>query len=93
MSVSLLAYAKNRRSDVDLLVELRDESGAVLAAATSATETQVDETFDDLVSVKDAVIEGFELPADGVYTLYSRPEEIATETVLSEALSQSQLGF
>ena len=34
--VSLLAYAKNRRSSVDLLVELRDASGATLAAATSA---------------------------------------------------------
>ena len=91
--VSLLAYAKNRRSEVDLLVELRDANGAVLAAATSATETQVEETFDDLVSTKDAVIEGYELPADGVYTLYAKPEEIATGTALSEALSQSQLAF
>ena len=74
-------------------MELRDEAGAVLASATSATERQVDETFDDLVSVRDAVIEGFALPADGVYTLYARPEEIATETTLSEAFSQSQLAF
>ena len=91
--VSLLAYAKNRRSEVDVLVELRDDAGAVLAAATSATMTQVEETFDDLVSVKDAVIEGYALPADGVYTLYSRPEAIETGTVLSEALNQSQLAF
>jgi len=91
--VSLLAYAKNRRSEVDVLVELRDDSGAVLASATSATMTQVDETFDDLVSTKDAVIEGYELPGDGVYTLYSRPEEIGTGTVLSEAMTQSQLAF
>ena len=91
--VSLLAYAKNRRSEVDVLVELRDDSGAVLASATSATMTQVDEVFDDLVSTKDAVIEGYELPGDGIYTLYSRPEEIETGTVLSEAMSQSQLAF
>ena len=91
--VSLLAYAKNRRSEVDVLVELRDDAGAVLAAATSATMTQVEETFDDLVSVKDAVIEGYALPADGVYTLYSRPEDIESATVLAEALSQSQLAF
>ncbi len=91
--VSLLAYAKNRRSEVDLLVELRDESGATLAAADSATELQVDETFDDLVSVKDAVIADYALPADGVYTLYARPEVVETGTVLSEALSQSQLAF
>ncbi len=92
-SVSLLAYAKNRRSEVDLLLELRAESGAVLATADSASERQVEETFDDLVSVKDAVIEGFELPADGLYTLYARPEEITTDLVLSEALSQSQRAF
>ena len=91
--LSLLAYAKNRRSEVDLLVELRDASGAVLAASRSATELQVEETFDDLVSVKDAVIEGYTLPAAGVYTLYARPEDIPTSTVLSEALSQSQLAF
>ncbi len=91
--VSLLAYAKNRRSEVDVLVELRAASGAVLASATSATMTQVDDTFDDLVSVKDAVIEGYALPADGVYTLYSRPEAIETGTALSEAMSQSQLAF
>ncbi len=91
--VSLLAYAKNRRSEVDVLVELRAASGAVLASATSATMTQVDDTFDDLVSVKDAVIEGYALPADGLYTLYSRPEAIETGTVLSEAMNQSQLAF
>ncbi len=91
--VSLLAYAKNRRSGVDLLVELRNDSGAVLAAATSATMTQVEETFDDLVRMQDAVIDGYELPADGIYTLYARPEEIETGTVLSEAMHQSQLAF
>ena len=91
--VSLLAYAKNRRSPVDMLVELRDASGAALATATSATELQVDETFDDLVSVKDAVIEGIALPVDGVYTLYARPEDISTATTWSEALNQSRLAF
>ena len=92
-TVSLLAFAKNRRSTVDLMVELRDTSGAVLAASTAATELQVDETFDDLVSVSDAVIEGFALPADGVYTLFAKPEDVALGTTLSEAMSQSQLAF
>ena len=91
--VSLLAYAKNRRSSVDLLVELRDASGATLAAATSATQQQVDEEFDDLYSVRDALIPHYALPADGVYTLYARPEELETSAVLSEAVRQSQLAF
>ncbi len=92
-SVSLLAYAKNRRSEVDLLVELRDATGRTLASATSATEMHVDETFDDLVSVRDAVIESYALPADGLYTLYARPEDIDAGTVVHEALSQSRLAF
>ncbi|MCY4466306.1 MAG: hypothetical protein OXE46_12295 [Chloroflexi bacterium] len=91
--VSLLAYAKNRRSPVDMLVELRDAAGLALASSTSASELQVDETFDDLVSSKDAVIEGYALPADGIYTLYARPEDISAATTYSEALNQSRLAF
>ncbi|MCY4147135.1 MAG: hypothetical protein OXE95_05715 [Chloroflexi bacterium] len=91
--VSLLAYAKNRRSPVDMLVELRDEAGSALASADSASEAQVDATFDDLVSSKDAVIEGYVLPADGVYTLYARPEDISAATTFSEAVNQSRLAF
>jgi simple sugar transport system permease protein len=91
--VSVLAYANNRRSEVNLLVELRDEQGTVLAASTSATTEQVEEKFDDLVSENDAVVEGFELPADGIYTVYSRPEDISFATTLSEGLKQSQAAF
>ena len=91
--VSVLAYAKNKRSAVDVLLELRDESGAVLASATSATVAQVEERFDDLVSVKDAVIADFALPADGVYRLYSRPEDLATGTIISDSLTQTQVAF
>lgn len=90
--VSLLAYAKNRRSEVDALVELRNQAGDVLAASDSATAQQL-ETFDDLVSQKDAVIENFQLPADGVYILYARPQEVPLTTTLSEAMEQSRLAF
>jgi len=91
--VSVLAYAKNRRSEVDVLVELRDNAGDVLAASNSATRLQVKETFDDLVSQKDAVIENYQLPADGIYTIYARPEDVPLGTVLSEAMDQSRLAF
>lgn len=91
--VSLLAYAKNKRSSVDPLVELRDESGAVLASATSATVAQVEERFDDLVRVTDAVIADFRLPADGTYTLYARPEDLATGTIMAEAFEQTNVAF
>ena len=91
--VSLLAYAKNKRSEVNLLVELRDDSGAVLASATSATVAQVEDRFDDLVRVNDAVIADFELPADGIYTLYSRPEDLVTSTILAESMNQTKVAF
>lgn len=92
--VSVLAFAANRRQEVDLMVELRDDSGAVLAVSTSATTEQVEVTFEeDLVSEKDAVIEDFTLPADGIYTVYSTPEDIPFGTVISEATSQSHLAF
>ena len=91
--VSLLAYAKNKRSSVDPLVELRAESGAVLASATSATVAQVEERFDDLVRVSDAVIADYELPADGIYTLYATPEELATGTIMREAFNQTNVAF
>lgn len=90
--VSLLAYAKNRRSEVDVLVELRNQAGDVLADGDSATAQQL-ETFDDLVSPKDAVIEDYQLPDDGIYILYARPQEVPLATTLSEAMEQSRLAF
>ncbi len=90
--VSLLAYAKNRRSEVDVLVELRNQAGDVLADSDSATAQQL-ETFDDLVSPKDAVIENVQLPTDGIYILYARPQEVPLATTLSEAMEQSRLAF
>ena len=90
--VSLLAYAKNRRSEVDALVELRNQSGKMLATGDSATAQQL-ETFDDLVSPKDAVIENMQLPADGIYILYARPQEVPLATTLAEAMEQSRLAF
>ena len=77
-----------------MLVELRDEAGDVLAAATSATELQVEETFDDLVSVRDAVIEGFESCRPmACIRLYSRPEEVETSTVLCGGAEPITAGF
>ena len=90
--VSLLAYAKNRRSEVDVLVELRHQTGETLATGDSATAQQL-ETFDDLVSPKDAVIENMQLPADGIYILYARPQEVPLATTLAEAMEQSRLAF
>lgn len=90
--VTVLAYAANRRSDVNMQVELLDPSGASLAQATNATTEQVD-TYDDLVSESDAVIENFALPADGIYTIHAQPEPVSFGTVLSETLTETNLAY
>jgi len=91
-TITVLAYAANRRSEVNLQVELVGPSGAIIASATSATEPQVD-TYEDLQSVNDAVIENFTLPADGVYTLRGRPEDVPFGVAFGEAFENTRLAY
>ena len=39
------------------------------------------------------MIADFELPADGIYTLYSRPEDLVTSTILAESMNQTKVAF
>jgi simple sugar transport system permease protein len=91
-SVTILAYAANRRSQVNMQVELIDPNNAVIASATSATEPQL-EAYEDLQSVSDAVIENFMLPADGVYTLRGRPEDIPFGIAFGEAFDDTVTAY
>jgi simple sugar transport system permease protein len=90
--VTLLAYAANRRSEVNLQVALLDESGATLASSTSATPEQV-EAYEDMRSTNDAVIADFALPADGVYTILAQAEPISFGTTLSETTNATGFAF
>jgi simple sugar transport system permease protein len=90
--VTVLAFAANRRSQVNIEVELQDESGSVLAQATSATPEQI-ETYEDLLSENDAVIEHFALPADGVYVLHAQPEAISTDVVVGETVTKTNAAY
>lgn len=91
--VSVLAYVANRRSQVNLEVELLGPDGALLAASALATPEQVERFGDDVRSVDDAVIADFTLPADGVYTIKARPEPLPTSLVLSEATSSTNVAY
>jgi len=82
-TISVLSYAKRQNIDVDVKVKLRDEQGNELAANDDATEAQV-EDYRDLKSTSDAIIENYELPADGFYTVYTTPEELAFSTQFDE---------
>jgi simple sugar transport system permease protein len=90
--VTVLAFAANRRSEVNMEVELRDESGSVLAQATSATPEQI-ESYEDLVSENDAVIENIDLPTDGVYILHAQPEAISTEVIVQDTVTKTNEAY
>ncbi len=84
-TINPLAFAANRRSEVNLELELRAPDGSVLARADSATEDDLARFSDQLRSANDAVIADFTLPADGVYTLVTRPETLGTGLIVGES--------
>ncbi|MCB9457342.1 MAG: ABC transporter permease [Anaerolineaceae bacterium] len=92
--VSILAFVANRRSTVNLEVELLGPDGAQLAASTGATEEEVERfSENDVRSADDAVIADFALPADGVYTIQARPEVVPTNIVIDEALTSTNAAY
>jgi simple sugar transport system permease protein len=90
--ITALAFAANRRSEVNLQLAILDPAGAEIGAANSATPEQV-EAFDDVRSESDAVLENLILPADGIYTLVVRPEPIPTATTLGEAFTATNRAY
>ena len=72
--VSILAFADDEDSPLNLQVTLSDSSGEVLEASTEATSEQMRTFRRYLASENDAVIEAYTLPADGFYTIDARPE-------------------
>lgn len=83
--VTVLAYAGNRRTEIDLQAALLASDGTALVSGTSATDEQLAQ-YDDLRSEQDAVISDFLLPGDGVYLIVVEPEPLTTNTVIRETL-------
>lgn len=92
-SVTILAFAANRRSEVNLQTALIAPDGSVLIEATGATDAQLATYADDLRTASDAVIENFALPVDGVYTIRAAPETLSAGTILSEGLDSTRLAY
>ncbi|MFN8377542.1 MAG: ABC transporter permease [Anaerolineae bacterium] len=90
--ITALAYAANRRDEVNLELSVRTEDGSEIGAANSATPEQVD-TYDDMRTENDAALEGLTLPADGVYVLVVQPEPVALSTTLSEAFQATNKAY
>jgi simple sugar transport system permease protein len=91
--VTILAYAANRRAEVNLEVALLDSGEQTVASGTALTPEQFTTYEEDVQSERDAVIENFVLPADDIYTIVAKPELLATGTILSEALTSTNLAY
>jgi len=91
--VSVLAYAANRRSTINLQAALLDPQGAELASARSASEAQLARFSEQLRSANDAVLEDVTLPADGLYTVYAQPEALTTPLILAESFSATRFAY
>jgi simple sugar transport system permease protein len=91
--VNVLAYAANRRSEVNVQVTLLDAGGATLASATTATAAQIESFKDKLRSERDAIIPAFTLPADGVYTVFVKPEAVSFDVIFSEAIKDTNAAY
>lgn len=92
-SITLLAFVTRPTIEADLELALRDSAGQTLAKSTSATPEQIQQYKPDLKSAKDAVIENFVLPADGVYTIHVQPESISTSTQVHETLAKTRVAY
>lgn len=90
--ISALAFAGSRNSAVNLQLAILDAAGNEIGAANSATPEQID-AFEDLRSESDAVLQGLNLPADGVYVLVAQPEPVPTTTTLSEAFQATNAAY
>lgn len=72
--VTILAYALDPDTGLDMQVALLDENGQTLESATEA-DRRVQRQYDEYVqSETDAAIRDFVLPADGLYTIRAQPE-------------------
>lgn len=87
--VSVLSYAARSNIAIDLEVALLGPDGAVLAESSGSTAEQVAQYRPDLSSERDAIIENFTLPADGIYTVRTQPEPLTTSTRINETVSQT----
>lgn len=87
--VTVLAYAARSNIAVDLEVALVGPDGSVLAESAGSTAEQVARYRPNLNSKRDAIIEDFTLPTDGIYTVRTQPEPLSFSTRLGETASQT----
>ncbi|MBN2305919.1 MAG: ABC transporter permease [Anaerolineae bacterium] len=92
-AITVLAYVLRSNVAADLKVALLDADGNTLVQNSDASREQVETYSAELKSTKDAIIEAFILPADGVYTVYTQPEPLTTGTRLSETFKTTNKAY
>jgi general nucleoside transport system permease protein len=91
--VSIFTYALREVDKVDLELSLTDSAGKTVASAKNSTDTQHDTFKPFIKSSRDAIIENFTLPADGIYTITIQPEPVSLSTKLSEMFSATNKAY
>ncbi|MBN1680226.1 MAG: ABC transporter permease [Anaerolineae bacterium] len=91
--ITILAFAARANVEVDLQVALLDADGNELAKSTEVTQEQIDAYKPDLKSTKDAAITNYTLPADGLYTIHVKPEDLSQSQIIKEMLSKTRVAY
>ena len=91
--VNLLAFVSKETSDLNLEIALLDSGGKMLAQAAGASEEQIKTFKRTLKSARDPVIEGFTLPADGMYALHIQPEAISRRVQWRETIDKTAFAY
>jgi simple sugar transport system permease protein len=90
--VTILAYAANRRTEIDLRLELLGPDGQTLAFNQDVTEAEL-ERYSDLRSERDAAIADVVLPAAGSYTLIVEPQPLSGELIFQETIAATNRAY
>lgn len=91
--VTILTYALRSMDQVNLEVSLADSAGQQLASGKDSSDEQIASYRPLLKSSKDAIIENFTLPTDGIYTVHIQPEPISLSTKLDEMFSATNKAY
>lgn len=91
--VTILAYAAQSSPELNIEVSLKDAKGSVIASNRNASSQQIAAYSQVLKNSKDAVIQDFILPADGIYTIVTQPEPVGTFTKLKEMFLASNNAY
>ncbi len=91
--INIFAAVVRDNVEANLEVSLKDSTGKTLAENKDATAAQLAEYDRDLLRSSDAMIEGFVLPADGLYTIHTQPEPIARRLKFEEAFKKTSTAY